>query len=129
MKMHDPKEACKTLLTTCSGCKPEEKILIVADEKSFDIAKILWDSAFRFKQKSMIIMEKRDMHGCEPTELVSAAMKDADVIFGATTYSLFHTNARRDAAANGARFINMADYSINQLTSGGSMQTLYNKAE
>ena len=119
MTVHNPKEACKVLLTTCSNCTSDEKILIVADEQSCDIAKLLWDTASEYKQRSMIIMEKRDMHGTEPTKLVAEAMKKADVIFGATTYSLFHTQARRDSAANGARFINMADYSMAQLTSGG----------
>jgi len=117
--MHDPKEACLVLLTTCSDSKPDEKILIVTDEQAYPIAKILWEAANDYPEKSMIMMDKRAMHGKEPTKLVAGAMKDADVIFGATTYSLYHTQARRDASANGARFVNMVDYSIAQMSDGG----------
>jgi len=117
--MHDPKEACQVLLTTSSGCKKNEKILIVTDFESYPVAKALWDAAEEFHQKSMIMMEPRGMHGKEPTDLVADAMKNADVIFGATTYSLFHTNARREASKNGARFVNMVDYTIDMLKDGG----------
>ena len=51
--------------------------------------------------------------------MVAAAMKMADVIFSATTFSLYNTDARIQAAEkNGTRFVNMADYSMEMLESG-----------
>lgn len=117
--MHEPREACNVLLTICSGCKKEEKILIVTDSQSFEIAQELWKAAEEFPNKSLAMMDTRTMHGQEPSALIAAAMKEADVVFGATTYSLFHTDARRAASASGARFVNMVDYTISMLQDGG----------
>lgn len=60
--------------------------------------------------------------GEEPTALVEAAMLKADVIFRATKFSLFHSHARRDACAAGARDLNCCDYSLEMLD-GGSLYT------
>lgn len=115
-------ESCRRLLTMCSGCKPEEKILIVTDEDCMDMGMAIWDAAEEFPNKSLILMETRKMHGEEPTDLVAAAMLEADVIFRATKYSLSHSFARRKACENGARDLNCCDYDYNMLESGG----LYN---
>lgn len=112
-------EAVNTLLTVCSNCKKEENILIVTDPTSYEVAKAMWDGMSAFPNKSIIIMDEKTMHGEEPNKMVAEAMLHSDVIFGCTKFSLFHSPARRNAVANGARFVNMADYSINMLKSGG----------
>ena len=111
--------AAEVLLTTCSDCKKDEKILIVTDPTSYGVAKILWDSMDDYPNKSIAMMDERTMHGDNPTDLVAAAMLDADVIFGCTKFSLFHSAARKNAVARGARFVNMADYSEGMMLSGG----------
>ena len=115
-------ESCRRLLTLCGNCKPEEKILIVTDEDCMEIGMALWDAAEEFPNKSLILMPTRKMHGEEPTDLVAAAMMEADVIFRATKFSLSHSFARRRACENGARDLNCCDYSIEMLEHGG----LYN---
>ncbi len=112
-------KAAKVLLTTCSDCKKDEKILFVTDLTSFEVAKIMWDAATDFPNRSLIMMEETNMHGQDPTELVGHAMKNADVIFGITKFSLFHSQARKDAVANGARFVNMVDYNTKMMEEGG----------
>ncbi|MBQ6321538.1 MAG: hypothetical protein IJI24_01565, partial [Lachnospiraceae bacterium] len=112
-------EACTRLLTVCSHCQRDENILIVTDETSFEIGMALWDAAKDFPNKTLVLMEPRKMHGEEPTELVRAAMLKADVIFRATTFSLSHSKAKRDACAAGARDLNCNDYDFNMLESGG----------
>lgn len=112
-------QAVKVLLTTCSDCKTDENILIVTDPSSFDIAKIMWDSMKAYTNKSIVMMDERTMHGQNPNKVVAAAMADADVIFGCTKFSLFHSQARRDAVARGARFVNMVDYSVAMMEKGG----------
>ncbi|GAA6390366.1 aminopeptidase [Megasphaera sp.] len=112
-------KGAEVLLTTCSNCGKDEKIAIVTDPTSYEAAKALYDAAKDFKNKSLLLMDERNMHGQEPTDLIAAAMLEADVIFGATKFSLFHSNARRKAVEAGARFVNMADYDVDMLKSGG----------
>lgn len=112
-------QSAHTLLTTCSNAKPEENILIVTDRSTMDVALLLWDEAENFPNKSIILMEERTMHGENPPALVAAAMKHADIIFGCTKFSLFHSDARREAVKNGARFVNMADYALSMMKDGG----------
>jgi len=111
--------AAQILLTTSSNCKPHENILIVTDPTSYGVAKILWDTMEAYPNRSMIMMNERTMHGQEPSFTVAGAMKNADVIFGCTKFSLFHSQARKDAVAAGARFVNMVDYCERMMTEGG----------
>ena len=115
-------ESCRRLLTVCADCKKDEKILIVTDDDCLEIGLAIWDAAEEFPNKSMILMPTRKMHGEEPTDLVAAAMLEADVIFRATKFSLSHSFARRRACENGARDLNCCDYDIAMLEHGG----LYN---
>lgn len=107
------------MLTTCSDSKKDEHLLFVTDPASLEVAQTMWEAAAGFPNKSIIVMDERTMHGQNPNRMVAAAMADADVIFGATKFSLFHSNARRDAVAKGARFVNMVDYKVSMFESGG----------
>jgi leucyl aminopeptidase (aminopeptidase T) len=111
--------ACAVLLTTCSNSQKDENILFVTDDTSLEVARVMWSAAKDYKYKSIVTMSDRTMHGQEPTKIVAAAMVSADVIFGITKFSLFHTEARRKAVANGGRFVNMVDYTISMLEKGG----------
>ena len=112
-------EGCHVLLTICSDCKLHEQLLIVTDPTSLPVAEAMWAAAERFPNKSIVMMDERTMHGQDPNRVVAAAMAKADVIFGATKFSLFHSQARREAVAGGARFINMVDYTVDMLRKGG----------
>lgn len=112
-------KAAENLLTVCSDCKKNEKILFVTDPTSKDVAMLMWEAAADFPNKALIMMNERTMHGEDPVDTVAAAMQDADVIFGCTKFSLFHSSARKNAVAKGARFINMADYNLQMMDSGG----------
>ena len=112
-------KACENLLTTCSHCKPEEKILIVTDTERLDIGMAMWRAAERFPNRSLILMNARTMHGEEPTDTVTAAMLEADVIFRCTYCSLSHSTAKAKACAAGARDLNCCDYDFDMLESGG----------
>lgn len=112
-------KACDILLNVCAKCRKDEKILIVTDPDSLEVAMALWDDAADFPNKSLAMMPKQSTHGQEPTDLVRAAMMEADVIFRVTSFSISNTQARRDACANGARDVNCADYNMRMLESGG----------
>jgi 2,5-dihydroxypyridine 5,6-dioxygenase len=117
--MSNKYHACQVLLTTCSESKKDEYLLFVTDPTSYDVARMMWEAAADFPNKSMIMMDERTMHGQNPNRMVAAAMAKADVIFGATKFSLFHSQARRDAVAHGARFVNMVDYKVSMFEAGG----------
>jgi leucyl aminopeptidase (aminopeptidase T) len=112
-------KACQTLLTVCSHCQKDENILIVTDEDCMDMGLALWDAAEEFPNRTLILMNTRQMHGEEPTPLVAAAMLKADVIFRATKLSLSHSTARIKACEAGARDLNCCDYDYRMLESGG----------
>ena len=84
-----------------------------------EVALALWDAAKDFPNRTLTMMDPREMHGEEPTDLVAAAMQEADVIFRVTKMSLTHTMARKKACAAGARDLNCCDYTMSMLESGG----------
>ncbi|MCK9217010.1 MAG: hypothetical protein M0P77_03705 [Firmicutes bacterium] len=112
-------KACNTLLYVCGCCKKDEEILIITDPTSSEIARVLWDAARDLSNKNMIMMDDRSMHGEEPTKLVADAMMACDVMFRVTKYSLSSTKARKRAIEAGKRDVNMADYRLSMLESGG----------
>lgn len=112
------KKGCEVLLFTCAGAKSEDKVLVITDDKSFAIGKIMYECAKEHNDTTLICMPPRSTHGSAPTVAVAAAMKSADVIFSATTFSLYNTVARLEACKAGARFVNMADYSLAMLEKG-----------
>ncbi len=111
-------EGCKVLLHTCGAVQPEEKVLVITDETSKEIGEAMYACASEYTDATLICTKDRTTHGEAPTACVAAAMAAADVIFSATTFSLYNTDARIEACKNGARYINMADYSLEMLKQG-----------
>ena len=112
-------KACNNLLYVCGNCKPEDKILIVSDYFSFEIAKLLWDAADEFPNKVLMLMEDQKMHGEEPPEQVAKAMLECDVMYRVTKFSLSHSMARKNALKAGKRDVNMADFRLHMFEKGG----------
>lgn len=112
------KDGCKVLLEKCANVKKGENILVITDNSSFEIGKIMYESAMEYSETTLICMKDGETHGSQPNSIVGAAMQTSDVIFSATTFSLFNTPERIKACNSGARFINMADYSMSMLESG-----------
>lgn len=112
----------KILLEICGACQPQEKILFVTDKHLAPIAKRMFDATPEYPNRRIVTIEKeRNMHGQDPESAIAEAMYQSDVIYGITKYSLFHTKARRDAVANGARYVNMVDYNMQMLEPGSSI--------
>ena len=72
-------KACDTLLNMIARCRKEEKILIVTDPESLEVATALWEDASEFPNRSMAMMPPQTTHGQEPPAIVRAAMMEADV--------------------------------------------------
>lgn len=117
--------AVDVLCQVCAECKADEKILIVTDSSSFEVAKRLFDGADAYPNRALIMIEETGMHGMNPSPQACEAMRNADVIFGCTKFSLFHAPARHEASEAGARFVNMVDYNMGMMESGGLFSDFY----
>lgn len=112
-------KGCEILLKVCGEVKKGERVLVITDDTSREIGELMYACASSYTDTTLVKMGDRSTHGEAPTEAVAAAMKTADVIFSATTFSLYNTDARIQAAEqNGTRFVNMADYSVKMLEEG-----------
>ncbi len=111
-------KGCEVLLFKCAEAKKGEKVLVITDDSSQEIGQLMYDCASNFTDTTLICMRERNTHGAAPTEAVSAAMAVSDIIFSATKFSLYNTSARINACKAGARFVNMADYSVKMLEEG-----------
>lgn len=102
----------RKLVEEVAAVKNNESVLIVTDFNMLDIAKVMSLAVYeRSKNLVIAVMKPRKYHCEEPPSMVAAAMKEADVIFAPTTYTLGVTKARLEATEIGARVINMPGYS------------------
>lgn len=100
--------ASRVVLADCLGVKTGEKVLVVVDDPLRSVGEALLDAA-RELQAEAVLMEMfpRKSSGEEPPVMVSQAMLNADAIVLATSKSLSHTRARREANNAGARVASM----------------------
>lgn len=110
----------RTLIDDCTHTKSGEDVLIVTDMTKMDIAEAIASVVYeREAEPSIAVMEPRSRDGQEPPKSIASAMKSADVIFTPVSTSITHTNALKDAAANGARAIVMSAFTKDLMISGG----------
>jgi len=118
------------LIDTCGVAKPGEKVLIASDQDKISIANIIAEACvMRHIEPSILSMIPRKSHGEEPPVLYAAALKEADVVFAATSFSLFHTNARIEACKKGVRWVNLPDFSMHMLRKGGLFVDFHKQRE
>ncbi|OPY26453.1 MAG: Thermophilic metalloprotease (M29) [Methanocella sp. PtaU1.Bin125] len=100
--------SARIALKDCMGAKPGERVLIVTDSLRKDLGMPLYDAALQLGcDASYLEMKLHTRSGEEPPGEVALAMQDTDVAILATRYSLTHTEATRNACANGARIGSM----------------------
>lgn len=88
----------------CMAVKAGETVLVVADEPTRNVGRALWEKAVEAGAEALYMeMTPRKNDGAEPPPAIAAAMQHADVILGATSRSISHTQARKEASKNGAR--------------------------
>ncbi|MBN1794545.1 MAG: aminopeptidase [Candidatus Omnitrophica bacterium] len=86
------------MLKTCLGHRRGESVLLVTDEILCGVATLLFNNCLSLGiEATLITMRSRTMHGEEPPRLVARAMRDADIVFLLTSWSLSHTKARNRA--------------------------------
>ena len=118
------------LIDTCGAVKIGEKVVIASDRGKIKIANIIADACIERGIEPIILnMIPRKSHGEEPSVPYKAALKAADVVFAATSFSLFHTNARIEACKNGVRWVNLPEFSMKMLRKGGLFVNFYRQRE
>jgi leucyl aminopeptidase (aminopeptidase T) len=109
MKMN-PKltEISKNVLINCLNLQRNESFLVVADDAKQALAASLYQAGKLLGAEAMIVvMKERAKSGQEPPAAIAAAMAHANVVVCITEHSLTHTQARKNAAAAGARVATM----------------------
>jgi len=101
--------AYKLCVETCMGVKSGEKVLIITDLDNMDRAEALAMASYMADAEPIILCQPAlEKFSVEPPETISNSMKASDVILVALPFlhsaQLFHTQARRDAIKEGARF-------------------------
>jgi leucyl aminopeptidase (aminopeptidase T) len=101
-------EAGVNLLKKCLGVKVGEQLLVISDDEKKNIGEMLYEAGKTLGAEVVHInMKEREKSGQEPPSAIAAAMESSDVVICATTHSLTHTKARKNAVANGARIATM----------------------
>ncbi len=114
-------ERARSIIEVNLALKDDETLLVVTDEDTYDIGRMLYDVARSMGVRaSMMLMPVGNVNGEEPPSAVSAAMKSADVVVCPTAKSLTHTSARIEAAAAGARVVTMPGITTSMLQEGAS---------
>lgn len=94
----------KVALDVCLGVKQGEQVLVVADEGTRAVGHVLWEQAAALGAEAIYLeMLPRQVNGEEPPLAVAEAMKQAAVVVAATSKSLSHTKARREANQRATR--------------------------
>jgi leucyl aminopeptidase (aminopeptidase T) len=89
-------------LAQCMGVKQGEKVLIVTNHENQPIADALFHQAMELgAEPSTLLYPAGKINGEEPPAIVAEMMKHADVVLAPTVVSISHTDARRNASANG----------------------------
>lgn len=96
----------KKILLQCMGAKPEEKVLIVCDEKTLEVAHDFllagWQSGLNV---NLLVTKSQQKGNVDP--LVERTMLEADVELLITSMSYSHTAARASATMSGVRIATM----------------------
>ncbi len=105
---HHLAEGAKIAVQRCLALQPGESALIVTDPGCVKVAQALWEVVSRLEGEPVLaLIRERRLNGEEPPKPVAEAMRTSDVCFLATTRSLTHTVARREASRAGSRIASM----------------------
>ncbi len=109
----------KSFLQNCLGLKERESFLVVTDEAKKDLSEAVFLAGKELGAEAMImVMQEREKPGQEPPTAIAAAMANSQVVVCLTKHSLTHTQARKNAAAAGARLATMPDITPDMFLAG-----------
>ena len=105
----DPVEyGIKIALTDCLGIKPEDRLLILTDSAKLGLGKLFWQKGLDYTSDCVLtVMKPTGSHSAPLPDFVARIMKEATCIIAPTTYSISHTDARREATKAGVRIASL----------------------
>ncbi len=108
----------KTIIDTCAGIQPGERVVVVTDPETMEVAQAFMNALYeRGIETTVAIMPGNSLTGQEPPAAVAGALSESDVMILAVRRSIAHSFAVRDAMKKGSRFLSLAGTDYNQLTS------------
>lgn len=120
MTILEEMKGARILVDICGVVRIGEKVVIATDTDKLQIADIIAKACIeRGAEPIVISMIPRKNHGEEPSIPFAVTLREADVVFAVTSFSLFHTNARIEACKKGVRWVNLPDFSMQMLREGG----------
>jgi leucyl aminopeptidase (aminopeptidase T) len=116
-------EALRRLATVCAGVREGERCLIITDTAADQEIVEALAATLRALGATVVLGrgEPVELPGDEPPAPLSAAMGHADVIFELTSVFAGSSQARRDACADGARYLTVPGLSWTTLRPGGPL--------
>lgn len=103
-----PTNPFQNVFNQCMDLKPNESVLIVTDPARRVLAGKFLKVAKTITQKAELIsFDTMTENAQEPPKEVADKMKQSDVALLITTFSLSHTQARKNACLNGCRIASM----------------------
>ncbi len=106
-------ERLSEALRTCLNIQKNEVVLVLCDNKSEDVAKIIENACRKICDEVLFMRMKPRLHNSEePPLAVAKAMFFSDVVIAPTTKSISHTKARKLACKNGTRIASMPGFTM-----------------
>lgn len=120
MTILEEMKGARILVDICGVVRIGEKVVIATDTDKLQIADIIAKACIeRGAEPIALSMIPRKNHGEEPPIPFAVTLREADIVFAVTSFSLFHTNARIEACKKGVRWVNLPDFSMQMLREGG----------
>ncbi len=105
---------------TCLGIKADETVLLLTDTDMKPVSKIVSKALSPLGRELIVMtMSPRRIHGEELPGSVAKAMCSSNVVVGATSKSMTHTQATRNAVKKGVRVASMPGITLDMLRKGG----------
>lgn len=121
--------AADHLLRHCGDLAAGERVTILCDDDTWDIAELVAGRAHRMTDRVQLLgVPIAQMHGTEPPAEIGAHLLEQDLIVGLTFTSLAHTRARQEACARGARYLSLPEYSWTLLSDPAVMADFRGRA-
>lgn len=98
----------KNVMNKCFAVRPNERVLVICDQKEFDEACLFFEGAkYYTKHVILAIIKELEHDAQEPTREIKNLIFRTDVCVLVTTKSLSHTKARQEACQKGVRIASL----------------------
>jgi len=123
------KKSAMSAVKDCLGLKPNERFLVLTDPEKQTIGNALFEAAEKIgAEPMMVIMPVKGPHGTEPPDPIPQILKKVDAVIAPTTFSVSHTQARKNACKSGTRMATMPSITEKQMKKG-AMTADFKKVE